>query len=460
MQNSINQKTQVPQSPTNWLLGCVPEFRRDALGTLMKYATYGDVVKVPYGRIVDLIKRRRGSAAYLLNHPDDIKHVLVTNDRNYRRAELPSAAGRVFGKGLLASEGSLHLKQRRMMQPYFHRQRIQDYANVMTHKTEELLDRWKQNTTVDVAQEMMRLTLSIVCKVLFNMDLTEASNELTEAVAVGQHHITLQFRSLVAILTPEFIPTPRNLKFRRAIQRLDDTIYGMIQARRGSGQRLDDLLSMLLGARDEDGSAMSDQQVRDEALTLFLAGHDTTANTLSWTWYLLSQHPEVEARFLDELKRVLNGRTPSAADVPKLVYTEMVFSEATRLYPPGYLLSRTALSDDRLPCGVGIPAGADVWLCPYVTHRDSRFFPDPERFDPERFSEKSKKDRHPYAYFPFGGGSKMCIGESFAKMEGVLLLAAIAQRFKMTLLPEQTVVPEPLVTLRPKHGILMQLSKR
>ncbi len=460
MQNSVNKKTQLSQPPTNWLLGCVPEFRRDALGTLMKYAMCGDVVKVPYGLIVDLVKRRRGTAAYLLNHPDDIKHVLVTNDRNYRRIEFPPAAKRVFGRGLIISEDPLHRKQRRMIQPYFHRQRIVSYAEIMVQKTRQHIQGWHDGATVNVAREMMQLTLSVACKAFFNMDLTDKTNELTQAVTVGQHHITRQFRSFTAMLTPEFIPTKNNVQFGKAIRKLDHTILGIIQTRRASGERPNDVLSMLLDARDEEDHPMSDQQVRDEALTLFLAGHDTTANALAWTCYLLAQHPEVEARLLDELKRVLNGQPPSAADVPKLIYTEMVFSEAIRLYPPAYLLSRTALGDDRFPCGVGIPAGADVWLCPYVIHRDSRFFPDPERFDPERFSEKSKKDRHPYAYFPFGGGSRMCIGESFAEMEGVLLIATIAQHFQMMLLPGQTIVPEPLVTLRPKNGILMQLSKR
>jgi cytochrome P450 len=277
---------------------------------------------------------------------------------------------------------------------------------------------------------------------------------------VMQRHVTRQFRSFIALLTPQFIPTPGNLKFNRAMQRLDAIIYAMIRARRESGKQPEDVLSALLDAKDENDKPMNDQQIRDEALTLFLAGHDTTANALSWTWYLLAQHPEVEARLHAEVDDVLASRLPSPADLPKLVYTEMVFSEAMRLYPPGYLLSRTALGDDMLPCGVKIPAGTDVWMSPYVVHRDPRLFPNPERFDPERFSEKARQARHPFAYFPFGGGSRSCIGESFARMEGVLLLAAIAQRFKMELVPGQTIVPEPLVTLRPKNGIVMRLSKR
>jgi enediyne biosynthesis protein E7 len=457
--NPISKKTN-DGPPAHWLFGVLPEFRRDILGFLLDCVKkYGDVVRLPYGLAGVSIKGRRDAAAYLLNHPADIKHVLVTNQSNYQRIWVP-AAKRVFGQGLLTSEDPLHLKQRRMMQPFFHHQRIAAYAQVMTEKTEQLLEGWGDGMTVDAAREMMRLTLAIVCKTLFGTDLTAEVKDLAEAVTVGQHHITLQYRSLAALFTPVFVPTRRNRQFRKAGQRLNHTIYGMIHARRTKGDHSNDLLSMLLNARDQDGSAMSDQQVRDEAMTLFLAGHDTTANALAWTWYLLSQHPDVESRLLAELKEVLGERTPSSADVQKLTYTGMVFAETMRLYPPAYILVRTARNNDILPSGAEIPAGTDIFMCQYVMHRNPRFFPDPERFDPERFSPNTKQERPDYAYFPFGGGPRMCIGEPFAKMEGILIVAAIAQRFKMTLLPDQTIVPEPLVTLRPQYGILMRLSKR
>jgi len=444
----------------HWLFGCLPEFRCDILGFLLDCAKkYGDVVRLPYGLAGVLIKGRREAAAYLLGDPADIKQVLVTRQSNYRRIWVP-AAKRVFGLGLLTSEDPLHLKQRRMMQPFFHHQRIMAYAHAMTDKTEQLLKNWQDGTTVDVAQEMMRLTLAIVCKTLFDMDLTEEVKDLAQAITVGQHHITLQYRSWVALFTPESVPTHRNRLFRKAGQRLNHAIYDMIHARRNSGEQPNDLLSMLLNAKDEDGQEMSDQQVRDEAMTLFLAGHDTTANALAWTWYLLSQHSEAEARLLAELNEVLGGRTPSFSDLPKLVYTGMVFAEAMRLYPPAYILVRTALHDDTLPSGAAIPADTDIFICQYVVHRNPRYFSDPERFDPERFNPSAKQERPDYAYFPFGGGARMCIGEPFAKMEGILLLASIAQRYKMTLIPGQTIVPEPLVTLRPKHGMLMRLNQR
>ena len=451
-------KKDPPGPAGHWLFGTLPEFRRDPLGFLQKCAAYGDVVKLPYGLAGDLFKRQRGAAAYLLRDPADIKFVLVTHQRNYERLWVP-AAKRIFGSGLLASEDPLHLRQKRVMQPYFHHQRIKGYAEVMTQKTEELLARWGKETTVDLAEEMMRLTLQIVCKVLFSMELSDETKDLSEAVTVGQYHITRQYRSFLAMVTPEWIPTRRNLEFRDALKRLDRTIFGLIDARRDS-EAMNDLLSMLLHAQDEDGSGMSDRQVRDEALALFLAGHETTANALAWTGYLLSQHQEVESRLLTELQEVLEGRAPSAADLPKLAYAEAVFAEAMRLYPPAYILVRRALNEDTLPSGFSFPGGSDLFMCQYWVHRDPRFFPDPERFDPDRFLAKGKDERPLFSYFPFGGGSKMCIGESFAKMEGVLLLATIAQRFKMTLVPGQEIVPEPLVTLRPKNGVRIRLTLR
>jgi cytochrome P450 len=329
----------------------------------------------------------------------------------------------------------------------------------MTQKTDALLAGWREETTVDLAEEMMRLTLQIVCKVLFSMELSDEAEGLSDAVTVGQYHITRQYRSFIALITPAFIPTGQNLKFREALKRLDHTIFGMIAARR-SGEEMTDLLSMLLHAQDEDGSGMSDRQVRDEALTLFLAGHETTANALAWTVYLLTQQPEVESKLVAELQAVLKDRTPAAADLPNLPYAEAVFAEAMRLYPPAYIIVRRALNEDTLPSGFTFSAGADLFMCQYWVHRDPRFFPDPERFDPERFRAKSKDERPLFSYFPFGGGSKMCIGESFARMEGVLLLATIVQRFKMALIPGQVIEPEPLVTLRPKNGLRVRLTPR
>ena len=460
---SMTNKTEPSGPRGNLFLGCLPEFRRDILGFLLDCAKkYGEVVRLPYGLAGILIKGRKNASAYLLSNPADIEHVLVSRQSNYQRLWVP-AAKQVFGRGLLTSEDPLHLKQRRMMQPAFHQQRIAAYADTMVDKTEQLLEHWQDETTVDLAEEMRRLTLAIVCKTLFDADLTEDVRNLTDSVAVGQHHITLQYRSLVALFTPRFLPTPGNLEFRKAGEQLNGMIYEMIRARRNRNEKSEksnDLLSMLVNVRDEEGNRMDVEQIRDETMTLFLAGHDTTANALAWTWYLISQHRDVEFRLLAELNEVLGGRAPAFADIPKLVYTGMIFSEAMRLYPPAYILVRTALHDDCLPSGAAIPAGADIFMSQYLVHRNPRYFPDPGRFDPERFNPLIKRDWPDYAYFPFGGGSRICIGEPFARMEGVLLIAAIAQHFKMILIPGQAIVPEPLVTLRPKHGIRMMLIKR
>ena len=457
-QHPSPSKKDPPGPPGHWFFGTISEFRRDPLGFIERCAVYGDVVKLPYGLAADLFMRRRGTAAYLLRDPADIKYVLATHQKNYERLWVP-AAKRVFGNGLLASEDPLHLRQKRVMQPYFHHQRIKGYAGTMVEKTEALLARWGEGATVDLAEEMMRLTLRIVCSVLFGLELSAEAEAVSEAVTVGQYHITRQYRSFLALMIPAFVPTRSNRRFQAAMKRLDQTIFGMIDARRG-GREQNDLLSMLLQAQDEDGSRMSDRQVRDEALTLLLAGHETTANALAWTAFLLSQHPEAEATLLAELQGALNGRSPSADDLPKLAYTEAVFAEAMRLYPPAYIIIRRALHEDTLPSGFTFPAGSDLFMCQYWVHRDRRFFPDPERFDPDRFRGKVKEDRPAFSYFPFGGGSKMCIGESFARMEGILILATLLQRFKITLVPDQTIEPEPLVTLRPKNGIRMRLTRR
>lgn len=454
---------ETPGPPAHWFWGSLRELR-EPLGFLLYCAsTYGDVVRLRYGIAVDVFRRQPGSAGYLLNDPADIKHVLVTNQRNYPKMPMPPAGRQVFGKGLITSEDPLHLKQRRMMQPYFHRQQIATYAGIMTEKTKEMLEGWKEGDTFDVASEMTRLALLIVCKALFSTEVKEEVDELGRLVTIGQYHITNQYRYLPV---PGFIPTRANREFSKGLKRLDETILRIIRTRRAEGGGAegggaDDLLSALLQARDEDGRAMSDRQLRDEVLNLFLAGHETTANALAWTWYLLAKHPDVEERLLDELREALGGQVPSAADLLNLTYAEMVLSEAMRIYPPGWALqTRTALRDDTLPSGSVIPVGRDAILSPYVTHRNPRFFPEPERFDPERFRPQAREALPAFAYFPFGGGSRSCIGESFAKMEALLILSMVAQRFKMTLLPGQTIAPEPLITLRPKNGISVRLSRR
>jgi len=396
---------------------------------------------------------------YLFSHPDLIRDVLVTNGRNFHKSRGLERAKRLLGNGLLTSEGEFHLRQRRLAQPAFHRSRIAAYAVTMSDYAARTSERWRDGDTLDMHTEMMRLTLGIVSRTLFDADVENEAAEIGRA-------LTMAFESFNFAMLPfteylERLPLPSVRRFNSARDTLDRTIYRMISERRRSGEDKGDLLSMLLMATDTegDGSGMSDHQLRDEALTIFLAGHETTANALTWTWYLVSQHPDVEARLHDEIDTVLNGRAPAVGDMPALPYTRMVFAESMRLYPPAWAIGRRALQpfDAR---GFTIPRRSVVIMSQYIVHRDARFFPEPERFDPDRWSPEAIAGRPKFSYFPFGGGNRVCIGEQFAWMEGVLLIAALAQSWRMRLVPGHTVEVQPLITLRPKHGMKMTLEKR
>jgi cytochrome P450 len=321
---------------------------------------------------------------------------------------------------------------------------------------------WEENNideqTVDVSHEMMRLTMNIVAKTLFDFDVESETDEIGEALSsiVGLFERTVHPAAVLLTL----LPTRRNLRFLRARARIDKTIYRMIAERRASGKDHGDLLSMLLAAQDEeDGTGMSDKQIHDEAITLFLAGHETTANALTWTWYALSQNPEVEEKFHAELDDVLCGELPRPEDMPKLEYTRRIFAEAMRLYPPAYIIGRMAIDEFQLG-PYTLPAESVLLMSPYVCQRNPELFPDPERFDPDRWAPELQRARHKFSYFPFGGGPRTCIGESFAWMEGVLLLATLGQRWRMRLPQGHTVAYDPQITLRPKNGLPMTLSRR
>jgi cytochrome P450 len=359
----------------------------------------------------------------------------------------------------LTSEGEFHLRQRRLAQPAFHRQRIAGYATTMVDYAARMRDEWRPGETRDVAREMTRLTLAIAGKTLFDTDVESEADEighaLNEAMALFDR-LTLPFSHWL-----EKLPLPATRRFHKARERLDATIYRIINERRESGEDRGDLLSMLIQARDHegDGTGMTDVQLRDEAMTIFLAGHETTANALTWTWYLLSQHPEVAARLHAELDEVLNGRLPAAEDYQRLSYTEKVLAESMRMYPPAWIIGRRALQDYQIN-GYHIPARSILLMSQYVIHHDERYFPDPYQFDPQRWSPEARDSRPKFSYFPFGGGPRLCIGEGFAWMEGALVIAAIAQRWKMRLVPGHRVEMQPLVTLRPKYGMRMILERR
>ena len=399
---------------------------------------------------------RRG---LLLYHPDAIEEVLVTRNRDFIKSPGVRLLSRLLGNGLLLSEAGIWLRQRRLLQPAFHRQRVAAYGEVMTSLTMRRLADWRDGDVLDVHAEMMALTQAIVAKTLFDADVSDESYAIAEASNVLVEDFGRRLGSLLQLL-PDWVPTPANLRTRRAIRRLDEVVYRMIAARRRSAEDRGDLLSILLHAQDaDDGSRMTARQVRDEVMTLLLAGHETTAVALSWTWYLLSEHPEVDARLADELRSVLGGRPPAVVDLPKLTYTEMIVNESMRLYPPAYGIAREASNSSEVD-GYSIPPGLIVIMPTWVVHRDRRWFAEPEAFRPERWADGLASRLPRFAYFPFGGGPRQCIGNAFALMESALLLAAIAQRFRLTLEPGQRVTPTPYVTLRPEPGLRMRLERR
>lgn len=437
-----------PGPQTRRPLGFLRQFASAPLTMLDKAAPYGDVVAIR------LLNRQ----VYLLNHPDHIKHVLVDNQRNYLKGRALTATRRVIGQGLLTSEGDFHTRQRRLIQPAFHRQRIANYAQVMTDYAAQQMADWHAGHALDLHHELMTLTMKIVAQCLFNTDVAGEADLVGAAITSLLADFNLVDASPLGQLLTK-LPTPRQKRRAKNEKTLNTLIYRFIEERRASGEDKGDLLSMLLQARDTegDGIGMDDQQVRDEVMTLFLAGHETTANALTWTFYLLAQNPTAEGRLHAELDSVLGNRPPTLADLPQLPYTKRVFSEAMRLFPPAWVVGRTAIAPDHIG-GYTIPTGAIVLLSQYLMHRHPVYWDQPDQFKPERF--ESETDRPRYAYFPFGGGPRLCIGEPFAWMEGELLIAALAQQWRFTLAPGAVVEPDPSITLRPKHGLPVVLKKR
>jgi cytochrome P450 len=441
----------LPPGPKRWLPWTnLLAMRRGPLGFLSQLSRdYGDFAHFKIGP----------QNVVLLNHPDSIKEVLVTESHKFVKGRGLQLAKRLLGEGLLTSEGEFHKRQRRLAQPAFHRQRIASYGRSMVEDAVRTGDRWQDGTVLDISAEMSRLTLAIVGKTLFNTEVDSEAKEigaaLTETIRVWRLS-TIPFGELL-----EKLPLPSTRRFQAARARLDATIYRFIEEHRAAGIDRGDLLSMLLMSADDegDGGGMTNEQLRDEAMTIFLAGHETTANALAWTWYLLSQNPEAEARLHTELRVVLSGRNPSVEDLPKLSYTEMVLAESMRLYPPAWIIGRKALEDVEVNSYL-IPAGSLVLMSQYLMHRDPRYYPEPNRFDPLRWSGEAKAARPKFSYFPFGGGPRVCLGESFAWMEGALVVATLAQRWRMQLVLGHPVEPQPLITLRPKFGMQMRLERR
>jgi cytochrome P450 len=396
---------------------------------------------------------------FLIIKPEYIEHVLLTNRVNYRKSQfLRHLLGPLLGDGLLISEGEFWRRQRRIAAPAFHSRRIADFIATMGSCSEAALARWPTMTQpFDIAAEMMALTLNIISRTMFSRDV---SGDVQSVRRLMDSVVTLRLGLLDLLGFPEWLPRRQPKAYRRAIVEFEALVSRFLAERRADGIDRGDLMSMLLTAHDpETDEGMSDKQLRDEILTIFLAGHETTANALSWCWYLLTQHPEAEVRLHDELNRVLGGRMPTFADLAELKWTRMVIEEAMRLYPPVHTIARTAIGEDQIG-GVRVPPGALVTISPYVTHRNPNLWPEPERFNPERFSPSCVAQRHRFTYLPFGGGPRICIGSSFALAEAQVIVAAIAQRYRVRLAPGQTVKPIGLLTLRPKGGIWVTLESR
>jgi len=434
----------------SFFLGNLQEFGRDPLGFLERCVRdYGDFVPL----------RFLNRPVCLLNNPADIEYVLTANSRNFRKTlgyRTPFMR-RLFGQGLLTSEGDLWLRQRRLAQPAFHRDRIATYATTIVEFTERFLTTWQAGEMRAIHRDMMRLTTEVVVQSLFHSDVpSEIENMNNESVVVLEH-FTKQWS--VWRLFSSLLPSPGKRRFEQLVRRLDEFIYGVIRERRASGKDAGDLLSMLLQARDEHGQGMNDRQLRDELTTLILAGLDTTALALSWAFYLLSQNLAAADKLFAELQTVLAGRTPRFTDLPQLRYTEMIVKETMRLYPSAWLIGREAIHD----CEIGghrIAAGTSLVMSQWLKHRDRRYFESPDKFIPERWTDEFVKTLPKCAYFPFGGGPRLCIGHSFAMMEGMLVLATVGQKFRVTSTPGYAAVPWPSITLQPKEGIHLRVERR
>ena len=436
-------KTSLPPGPSDDPPGSnLYAMRRDPLEFFSRLAReYGDIVRFRLGD--------HPHDLYLLNHPDYIREVLVAQDRSFSKWFSVERIKEVLGDGLFVSEGEVHMRQRRLAQPFFHRERIASYAEQMSALAVRLRARWQAEAAVDVCSEMNWLAMMIVASTLFGANIEHEAEEIRDALS----EILDQFERSV-------LPAADRADFENALGRLDAAVYRIIQERRATGEDRGDLLSMLLLAQDEDdGGRMTDLQVRDEAMTIFLAGHETSANAMAWSWYLLAQHPEVEARFHAELDAVLKGRAPRMDDVPSLPVTGRIFSEALRMYPPLWAIGRRALEDCEIG-GYPILKGSVVLLSSYVTQRDARWFPEPTKFDPERWTPEARATRPKFSYFPFSAGSRACLGEAFASMEGVLCLAALAQKWRLEIVAGHPIALQPQLTLRARHGIKMRLVPR
>jgi len=431
------------------LVGDVLDMRRDPLGYLRLIAPLGDVVRLRFGR-----------SLFLLNHPDHARHVLHDNYTNYRKSFFYGRMKPLVGEGLLTSEQPEWKRKRRLAQPAFHKERLAGFAGIMSRHTSAMLERWSPAAAcgepLDVAAEMMKLTLIVVGHALFGQDLLGGAERAGRALTTALRITNERFFALIDL--PPWVPTPRNLRFSAAMRVLDALVNEII-ASRHTGSPRDDLLGMLMEARDEGGGGLTDAELRDEVMTMILAGHETTANALTWAFHLLAGTPQVESALHQESSRVLEGREATVEDLPRLDLASRVHQEAMRLFPPAWIFGREAVAPDRFG-PYSIPAGAAVSISPYLLHRDPRFWEVPDRFDPDRFLPAEVARRHKFAYVPFAAGPRMCIGSSFAMMEMQIVLAMVTSRYRLMPVSDRPVELDPSVTLRPRHGMWMTIVPR
>ena len=446
--NARREKAKFPAGPPNRLPAMLfGSFQQDPLGYFTDMTRrFGDVWGMRIGNF----------RSFFINHPDLIEDVLVNKAKLYHKGRILQANKYLFGKGLLTAEGDFWLRQRRLAQPAFHRERIAAYAATMANYTEQMLATWRNGEERDIHQEMMNLALRIVGKTLFDADVTRDAREVGDTL-----DMLLKIASNFGrtVLVPLWVPTPKNLRAKAGVRRIEKIIYRIIAERRASGRDTGDLLSTLLEVQDEDGTRMNDRQLRDETITLFLAGHETTASTVSWTWWLMAQNPAVEKRFHEELDGVLGGRAPAMDDLPKLTYLGHVLTESLRLYPPAWGIARLAEEEHEI-AGYSVRPGYGVAMAQWVVHRDARWFDAPLEFRPERWENSLVKQLPRFAYFPFGGGPRQCIGNTFALMEASVVLATVGQKFRLELMPGQDVKPMASITMRPRSGIRVRLVRR
>ncbi|GBE90606.1 cytochrome P450 [Nostoc cycadae] len=433
--------------PVNSIVGHLQQLGQDPLGFLSRCRDYGDIVPLQLGL----------TSACLVTNPDYIEEVLK-NRTDFIKSRGLRSLKTLLGEGLLTAEGESWFWQRRLAQPVFHQKRINAYSQIMVDYTNQMLQRWGDGETHDIHADMMRLTLEIVMKCIFSAEVDGGEAKVV-AHALDVAMNWFESKRKQNFLVWEWFPRPENISYRQAIAQMNEAIYKLIQQRRNSKEKNNDLLTMLMEAKDEQtGQQMDDKLLRDEVATLMLAGHETTANTLSWTWMLLSQNPEVREKLQSELCQVLQGKLPTLEDLGKLVYTQRVIKESMRLYPPVSLMGREAAVDTQIG-DYEIPQGTSIMISQWVMHRHPKYFENPEVFQPERWTEELEKQLPKGVYIPFGDGPRICIGKGFAQMEAALLLATIAQSFQIDLVPGYPIVPQPSITLRPENGLKVEIKR-